>query len=265
MDAYTDFAYVYDTFMDNAPYEEWQNILLKILKSHGISRGLLLDLGCGTGTLTELLAAQGYDMIGVDASEEMLEVALEKKAESGHDILYLQQDMREFELYGTVAGIVCVCDSINYLLEDEDIIRTFQLVNNYLDPEGLFIFDFNTVYKYKEVIGETTIAENREDCSFIWDNYYHEKEAVNEYELTFFVKAGEEKGEKRFRRFEEVHYQRGYTFPEMKRLLEEAGLILLSATDADTGKEVSDRTERVLMVAREHGKAGKQTERDNEI
>lgn len=250
MEAYTDFALVYDTLMDNTPYERWCEIITGILKRYGIEKELVLDLGCGTGTLTELLAKEGYDMIGVDFSEEMLNRAMEKREESGLQILYLLQDMREFELYGTVKAVVSVCDSLNYLLEEEDIIETFRLVNNYLDPNGLFIFDFNTVYKYRDVIGDTTIAENRDDCSFIWENYYHEEECINEYDVTFFVKEGE-----LFRRFEETHYQRGYTPEEMKAYLEEAGLEFVLMQDADTLSEVTEKSERVYVVARENGKA----------
>ena len=102
MDAYTSFASVYDTFMDNIPYEEWAEYVIGLLKEYGIQDGLVLDLGCGTGNMTELLAGAGYDMIGIDNAEEMLEIAMEKRERSGHDILYLLQDMREFELYGTV-------------------------------------------------------------------------------------------------------------------------------------------------------------------
>ena len=249
MEAYTDFAYVYDTLMDNTPYKEWCARITDILCSAGIEKELVLDLGCGTGTLTELLAKEGYDMIGVDYSQEMLARAMEKRDESGLSILYLLQDMREFELYGTVKAVVSVCDSLNYLLDEEEVIETFRLVNNYLDPKGLFIFDFNTVYKYKEVIGDATIAENREDCSFIWENYYHEEDEINEYEVTFFVKEGE-----LFRRFEETHYQRGYTPGQMKDFLAKAGLEFVSMADSDTGKEVTSESERIYMIARECGK-----------
>ena len=249
MEAYSDFALVYDTLMDNTPYEKWCDLITGILKRYGIENELILDLGCGTGTLTELLAREGYDMIGVDYSEEMLSRAMEKREESGLSILYLLQDMREFELYGTVKAVVSVCDSLNYLLEEEDVIETFRLVNNYLDPKGLFIFDFNTVHKYRDVIGDATIAENREDCSFIWENYYNEEERINEYDVTFFVKEGE-----LFRKFEETHYQRGYTAEEMKVYLEKAGLEFISMQDADTLMEVTDETERVCMIARESGK-----------
>ena len=91
---------------------------------------------------------------------------------------------RKFELYGTVRAVVSVCDCVNYITDEKELEQVFRLVNNYLDPEGIFIFDFNTEYKYKEILGEQTIAEDREDCSFIWDNYYYEDESMNEYELT---------------------------------------------------------------------------------
>ena len=250
MEAYTDFAMVYDTFMDETPYELWKNRLVTMLGEDGIEDGLVLDLGCGTGTLTELLSEAGYDMIGIDFSQEMLAIAQEKRAQSGHQILYLEQDMREFELYGTVRAIVCICDSINYLLEKEDIITTFKLVNNYLDPKGLFIFDFNTVHKYRDVIGDTVIAENRDACSFIWENYYDEEECINEYDLTIFVKEEEEL----FRRFNETHYQRGYTLAEMKEMIQASGLLFVRAIDADTMEEPTDESERIYIMAREHGK-----------
>ena len=145
--------------MDNVPYEEWCNYIKGLLTEYGIEDGLLLDLGCGTGKLTRLLEASGYDMIGVDNSEEMLEIAREHEEEGrDNEILYLLQDMREFELYGTVRGVVSICDSINYILEEADLRRVFELVNNYLDPKGIFIFDLNTVYKYASFSGRTRSA-----------------------------------------------------------------------------------------------------------
>ena len=137
MDAYTSFAEVYDAFMDNIPYEAWTEYLAGLLREYGVEQGIVLDLGCGTGTLTQLLARKGYDMIGLDSSQEMLQIAMEKREQSGLDILYLCQDMREMELYGTTAAVVSLCDSMNYLLEYQDLVRVFRLVNNYLDPGGV--------------------------------------------------------------------------------------------------------------------------------
>lgn len=250
MEAYTSFAEVYDTFMDNVPYQEWAGYLRKYLVEYGVEDGILLDLGCGTGSMTEELAGFGYDMIGVDASPEMLEIAMKKKAESGHDILYLLQDMREFELYGTVRAVVSVCDCLNYIMEEDELVEVFRLVNNYLDPAGIFVFDFNTEYKYRELLGDQTIAENREQCSFIWDNYYEEESGVNEYELTLFIEG--EDG--RYDRYQEIHLQRAYTLEKMRELLERAGMEYLTAYDAYTGKMPHPESERLLVIARECGK-----------
>lgn len=249
MEAYTGFAEVYDTFMDNVPYEEWTEYYAGILDENGIRDGLVLDLGCGTGSMTELLAEKGYDMIGVDNSEEMLDLAMAKRTVSGHDILYLLQDMREFELYGTVRAVISACDSVNYITDPAELTETFALVNNYLDPGGLFLFDFNTEYKYREVLGDTTIAENREECSFIWENFYDPSEQINEYELTIFVKEGT-----LYRKFEETHFQRGYTLEEMKDCLKQAGLEILSCYDGFTKDTPNEKSERICVVARECGK-----------
>lgn len=251
MEAYTSFAAVYDTFMDNIPYEEWGVYLKSLLKEYDVKNGLVLDLGCGTGTMTEILAEDGYDMIGVDNSEDMLEIALEKKVESGHDILYLLQDMREFELYGTVNAVVSICDSMNYITEEEELVEVFRLVNNYLDPKGIFIFDFNTEYKYREILGDCTIAENREDCSFIWDNYYYEEEKINEYELSLFI---QEEDSELYRKYEETHFQKAYTYETMRKLIEESGLEFVTAYDAFTHVKPSEKSERIYMIARERGK-----------
>lgn len=251
MEAYTSFAYVYDTFMDNVPYEEWGEYLHGLLKEYGIEDGIVLDLGCGTGTMTEYLADKGYDMIGVDNSEEMLEIALEKKQDSGHDILYLCQDMREFELYGTVRAIVSICDSVNYITDPEELGQVFRWADNYLDPDGIFIFDFNTEYKYREILGDRTIAESRDECSFIWDNYYYEEEKINEYELSLFVRDEElsKDGKDIYNRYQETHYQRGYTLEEMKELLKAAGLKVLAAYDAFTREVPKADSERIYVIA----------------
>lgn len=250
MDAYGSFAMVYDLFMDHVDYDGWSDYLRKLLRRYGVEDGLILELGCGTGSMTERLAEAGFDMIGVDCSGEMLEIAQEKKCESGLDILYLEQDMREFELYGTVRAVVSVCDSLNYILEDEELVKVFRLVNNYLDPGGIFLFDLNTIDKYRK-IGDTTIAENREEGSFIWDNYYDEDENINEYQLTIFLREGD--GDL-YRKYEEVHYQRGYELERIKELLKEAGLEFLDAFEAFTEHAPDGASERIYIAAREQGK-----------
>ena len=247
MDSYTGFAKVYDLFMEDVPYKEWSRWIAEMLRAHGIEDGLVLDLACGTGVMTELLADAGYDMIGIDQSEEMLERALDRKEQSGHDILYLCQDMKEFELYGTVRAIVSVCDSMNYVLEEEAFLDILTAAaENYLDYGGLFLFDLNTEYKYRMLLGEQTIAENREEGSFIWENSYDEEEKINEYELTLFIR--EDSGY--YRKYEEVHYQRAYPLDTVKELVARSGLKLLQVCDGYTGEPVREDSERICVVCR---------------
>ena len=241
MEAYTAFAEVYDAFMDNIPYGEWADYVQSLLTEYGVRDGLVLELGCGTGNLTELLASMGYDMIGVDCSGDMLGTAMEKREASGLDILYLHQDMREFELYGTVRAVVSVCDSMNYITEYEELKQVFRLVNNYLDPGGLFVFDLNTEYKYREILGSQTIAESREDCGFIWEN---------EYDLTLFIR---EEGQL-YRRYEETHIQRAYSLEEVREALLESGMEFVAVYNAFTRDCPEADSQRMYVIAREHGK-----------
>lgn len=274
--SYSAFAYVYDELMDNVPYDEWAEYLIGLLKENGVAEGLVCELGCGTGQMTRRLAAAGYDMIGIDLSEEMLDVAreqeygayegecdLDEEADTDEpSILYLQQDMREFELYGTVSAVVSICDSMNYMTTDEDLLQVFRLVNNYLDKDGVFIFDMNTEYKYKELMGDTTIAENREDVSFIWENLYDGEKRLNEYCLTLFAKAevdedDEESGAPLYEKYEEVHLQRAYPLEEVKRLLAEAGMTFVAAYDVLTHEAPGPECERMYIVAKEGHQDGK--------
>ncbi len=288
--SYENLASVYDIFMDNVDYDGWCRCLTEMLCDAGIRDGLVCELGCGTGDMTERLARAGYDMIGIDVSEEMLGIAQKKEllrrhpelreeetssGFSGPDILYLQQDMRSFELYGTVRAVVSVCDSLNYITEEEELLQVFRLVSNYLDPGGLFLFDMNTPACY-EAIGDTTIAENRQEGSFIWENTYDPETQYNEYDLTLFLPVSDNSGEGKrtgtdegiaadaeekeplYIKREEYHVQRGYTAGTIKRLLREAGLSVLSVTEAYTGKPAAENSERILFAAQEVQKSNAQ-------
>lgn len=287
--SYSAFAYVYDELMDNVPYDAWAEYLTGLLRENGVSEGIVCELGCGTGQMTRRLAAAGYDMIGIDLSEEMLDVAREQEygmsyevaedadsAEKADEttvgdeklpeefsepsILYLQQDMRSFELYGTVSAVVSICDSMNYITSEEDLLQVFRLVNNYLEKDGVFIFDMNTEYKYKELMGDTTIAENREEVSFIWENLYDEAQKLNEYALTIFAKAEQEEEEAEaplYEKYEEVHLQKAYSLEDVKRLLAEAGLQFVAAYDVLTREAPGPQCERMYIVAKEGYQSGK--------
>jgi len=263
MQAYTGFAQVYDTFMDNIPYDEWVEYLHGLLKEYQIEDGLILELGCGTGKITRRLAKRGYDMIGIDNSYDMLSIAIEREMEQPQmeekepTILYLNQDMREFELYGTVKCVVSICDSMNYITEEEDLVQVFRLVNQYLDKDGYFIFDLNTEYKYKEILGERIIAENRDEASFIWDNMYYDEERVNEYNLTIFARVQENEECDLYEKFEETHYQKAYSLEKIKELLEKAGMEFVTAYDAFTHNPPKEDSERIYVIAKEKFQEGK--------
>lgn len=255
-EAYSNFAACYDQLMDNIPYDEWFSYLHGLLKEYKIENGIIAEIGCGTGNITELMAAAGYDMIGIDNSDAMLDIANQKKEANNSSSLYLLQDMREFELYGTVKAIISLCDSLNYVTDSDDLLQVFKLVNNYLDPKGLFIFDFHPRYYYKELVADATIAEDRDDISFIWDNFYDEEEDINELALSLFVKESDDNFESGslYRKYQELHLQRGYTLQEMKSLVTASGLELVATYDAFTKEEATEECERIYIIARENGK-----------
>ena len=262
--SYQAFASVYDELMCDVPYDAWTERIDRDIKRYGISktktectrdleseealleseRNLVMDLGCGTGIVTRKLHDMGYDVFGIDSSPEMLTRAFDSDEDRG--IMYLNQDMRELDLYSTIGSAICICDSLNYLVSDEDLEDAFAGVSKFLYPGGVFIFDCNTSYKYRESIGESTIAEAGEDVSFIWENYYDEEENVNEYDLTLFIKR--EDG--LYERAEETHFQRGIEMSDIERLSEEHGFETVCILDSDTEEKVNDKTERIYAVLR---------------
>lgn len=253
METYTGFAQVYDKFMDNIDYDMWCSYLCELLEEYGVDRykgnrfnnNIILDLGCGTGNITQRLSDNGYDMIGVDNSQDMLNIAIEKSNQN-KSILYLNQDMREFELYGTVAAVVSLCDSMNYITDYEDLVSVLKLVNNYLDPGGVFIFDLKTISNYSK-IGESVIAEDREECSFIWDNYFDKEDNINEYTLSIFLR--DENG--KYDKYIETHYQKAYTINEIRKAIEAAGMEFVTAYNAFTRDTADEENDRIYVIARE--------------
>ena len=274
-ESYRSFASVYDEFMDGTDYQETADKIQDMITRFGLSKpsqkrtgaseardvllaaekNLVVDIACGTGKLTEILAGRGYDVMGIDLSEEMLSIALNRRDKLGHKTLYLCQDMREFELYGTAGTFVSVGDSVNYLTSDADMVKLFKRINTFLFPRGIFVFDFKTLYLYRDVIGDRTIAEDRDDCSFIWDNCFDPKTNINEYDLSLFIRdAGSDGEDNVFRKFREVHEQRGYTLEEMKHYVKEADLEWVTEMDSDTMGPVTAKSERILCVVREKNK-----------
>ena len=247
--AYEGFAQVYDEFMIDVPYDKWCEYIIEIFKKHNlkINTNLIAELGCGTGNMTERLAKKGFEMIGIDLSESMLAKAIEKAIESELDILYLNQDMAEFELYGTVDAIISICDSINYITEKAELLKVFKLVNNYLEPNGLFVFDINTIYKFENVLGCNSFCQTTENSAYTWENYYDEEERINEYYLNFFVKNGGGT----YDRTQEEHYERAYSLEEIKGFIEKSGMRFEAAYDAFTFEPAREDSERICVIARE--------------
>ena len=246
---YGPFAEVYDEFMQDVSYEQWADYMERLWQTHGKHPKLVLDLACGTGSLCVELSKRGYEMIGADISEEMLNQARDKAEQAGQSILFLEQDMREFEPGEKVSAVVSACDSINYILEPEDLQAVFFCVSESLKEGGIFIFDINTPYKYEVLMADNTIAENRDEGSFIWDNYYDADEKINEYDLTLFIKEQSEDEDDIYKKFEETHFQRCYEISELKELLEQSGLVFDAVYDAYTDDQVKCDSEKVTVIA----------------
>ena len=237
---YESFARVYDHFMADTPYDRWCDRAEGIWRECGQSPGLVLDLACGTGNITTRMKTQGYDMIGVDSSADMLAKARAKPESDG--ILYLCQDMRSFELYGTVDAVLCLCDGINYLLKESELLSVFRLVNNYLNPGGLFLFDMKTEGYYQS-LGQRVFADVLPGAAYIWENEYNPTTKINRYVFTLFT----ETSSGLYRRSEEVHRQRAYEPEAVERAITNAGLRFLRRIE---GAE----PERVYYLAQEQGK-----------
>lgn len=252
MTCYDKFAKVYDIYMENIPYDKWTEYTIEIFNKHNLPKttGIIAELGCGTGNMTKRLYEKGFDMIGIDISEQMLMVAREK---SDQNILYLEQDMTEFELYGTVDAIVSYCDSINYITSEDELLTVFKLVNNYLDINGLFVFDINTIYKLKNILGNNSFCQTTDDSAYTCENYYDEESNVNEFYTNFFI----ENDNGKYDRYEEYHYEKGYSVNKIKELIEKSGLEFVACYDELTFNQPDNKSERVFFVAREKGKETK--------
>lgn len=250
-EGYRALARVYDRLNADLDYAAWADFIESCFGTYLAARPeLVLDLACGTGTMTRMLAARGYDMIGVDGSADMLSEAYSLGNGEGK-ILYLCQDMREFELYGTVGAVVSCLDSINYLLSEDDLHKTFAGVHNYLDPDGLFLFDVNSPYKFAEVYGNNAYVLEDESpeggaiyCG--WQNEYDPESGICDFWLSIF----EEDGDGRYSRSDEHQRERCYTEHTLRRLLEEAGFEWLGMYGGFDGSAPTDVTERWYIAAR---------------
>lgn len=214
----------YELLNSGVDYEAFADFLDKIIKEKGIAgTELVLDLACGTGKITRLLARRGYDMTGIDLSYDMLSVARDFEIRDPHGILYLCQDMRSFELYGTVDACVCCLDSLNYLLKTADLEKCFSLVHNYLVPNGVFVFDVNTPKRFTEGYAKHDYIMEEEGLLLAWQNYYNERTKICDFVLSLFC----ENDDGSYERYDEEQRERMYSMATLKRLLKKSGFELM--------------------------------------
>ncbi len=242
MSAYSDFAKIYDALTFDVDYDAWCGYIEKAFEKLSKKPELVCELGCGTGSIACLLAKRGYSMIGIDLSPEMLDIANTKAREAGLDVLFLNQDMADFELYGTVDAFICTLDGVNYLTEDGDFEQMLKLCNMYLNPEGMLIFDINTEHKIRDVIAPETYVYETDEVFYTWQSRLSGE--LCDYFLTFFVKNGEV-----YRRFDEVHTERIYTDEYICSCLFKHGFKLISKTDDLTSDNPTENTLRIIYTA----------------
>jgi len=237
MNIYRHFAGVYDAFMTDMPYKHWAGYIDEVFHLYGVPKnGLVLDLACGTGTMAFLMSQKGYDIIGVDASEDMLSEAYSK--EYNKTPLFLKQDMRTLDLYGTIDAAYSSCDGMNYLLTEDDFLQTLKRVALFLNPGGVFVFDLKMEHRYK-LLGNGTYFDEAEGASYIWKNSYNPATCINEYKVHFFV--GEQD-------FKETHLQRAYSNDFVKNLVKKAGMKTLNITDNYTNSPAKEDSERITFT-----------------
>lgn len=243
MNSYVDFAYLYDNLICQ-DYEKWADYIEKIFEINKIKPKLVLDLGCGTGSITNILSKRGYDMIGIDISCDMLNVARDKMIKEERDVLYLCQDIRNFELYGTVDAILCTLDVLNYITDEKELEKVFLLAKNYLNNGGIFIFDINTRYKFENVLSNNTFVTDENGVFYTWENEY--KNDLSTQYFSFF----KEEPNGQYSRFDEIHVQRAYDLEKLCDLLKSCGFSVTGIYDVLTFEKPRLDCEKAVIVSK---------------
>ncbi len=249
MSDYESFAFVYDALMQDADYERRTEYILKLFESFDRKPALLLDVACGTGGFSNEFAKRRIEVIGADMSEEMLSVARENSAFLGLDVLYLCQRAEELDLYGTVDGAVCLMDSVNHITDEDVLQKAFEKISLFLEPQRLFIFDVNTLYKHREILGNNTFVLDQEDIYCVWQNEFDEKRLETLITLDFFAREGEN-----YYRSGEEFCERAYTNSQLKKMLTAAGFKIEGIFDDLTQNSPQETTQRVFYVCRKLNK-----------
>ncbi|MCQ6266296.1 class I SAM-dependent methyltransferase [Fictibacillus sp. WQ 8-8] len=244
--SYQQFAYYYDQLMEDAPYDQWVAFFKQAVQSYGGNVSSVLDLGCGTGSVSIRLSKQGYDVTGVDLSEDMLVMANEKSLQQKVPVQYIQQDMTELEGLQEFDAAIIFCDSLNYILSEEKVLAAFQSVYQHLKEDGLFLFDVHSLYKIHNIFMGSTFGSNEEQLSYIWQCYEGEEPDSVEHELSFFV----QEDENRYIRFDEVHIQRTLSIEVYKRMLQSTGFRVLAVTGDFSQDDIQPEAERIFFICK---------------
>lgn len=242
--AYGGFAYIYDQLMRNFNYGKWKNYIEEIFRLYQVFPRNIVDLACGTGTMSVLLAQHGYEVIGIDSSEDMLFVAKEKARRKGLQIPFICQDMRELELHHPVDAILVMCDGFNYITDKSGLDRALSRIYNALRSGGLLIFDISSYYKLASILGNHLMADNSQDISLIWQNHFDSQDSICRMELTFFVNDNG-----MYRRFDEIHYQKAYRVQEIIEALDKNEYIDIRCFHPFTFKPPKKRGHRIVFAA----------------
>lgn len=247
MAGYGDFSMFYDRLTENVDYSQRAGYFSGLIQKW-VQRPveLVLDLACGTGSLSVELAQLGYDVIGVDGSEEMLSQAMEKKFDRQADILFLCQDMEDLDLYGTIDAAVCTLDSLNHITDPEKLQRVFNRVSLFLAPGGVFFFDVNTPYKHREILTGQTFVLDLDDLYCVWQNTSADGETV-EISLDIFARESQEDGG--YQRYMESFSERAYSHEQILEFLKKSGMELLAVYGDDTMEPPVETSQRWIYAA----------------
>lgn len=243
---YTKFAAAYDVMMDNVDYVRWANYIHSLFVHYRCEPRKILELACGTGTVMVQLARKGYEMWGLDRADEMLELAKQKADEANQKIQLFQGDMRNLSFDEKFGAVLCLYDSINYILTKDEMIQVFENVYNVLEPDGLFIFDITTEHNIVQHFHLQTFSENKEDFSYVWKNTYSYKNKICRTKLTFFIREEDNL----FRRSEELHLQKIFEVNEIENWLKKTGYKVLSVFDTYTMRKWNRNSDRINFTAR---------------
>lgn len=248
MSGYNAFAYFYDRLTENISYKDRAEYFDRLIKLHGGKKGILLDLACGTGSLSEEMARLGYDVIGTDASEEMLGCAMDKKFESGLPIQYLYQDMTELDMFGTIDVTLCALDSLNHLKSLDDIRKTFERVSLFCEPGGLFIFDVNTPHKHRNILGNSTFVYDLEDIYCVWQNSFSEDSPDCRVDISLDIFEKNEDGS--YTKYTDELSEIAFDREIIEKALTEAGMTLEAVYDFDSLEAPRDDSEKLVFAAK---------------